>query len=159
MLSNPRYKKPDQDGRKPETWPPLPFEGGRRIPRYLTDAVEEWLMAKRGATRGLPIAAPLLVIICELHAAGHWLPVRKRLAAALGTGDYSIDAALSSAMGNGEISERYETEAGAVAGRASIRRHRYIDPSPELLSVYDSAVRQHVKEHLSRRSTVSGAVG
>jgi hypothetical protein len=41
MLNNPRYKKPDKDGRKPETWPPIPFENGRRIPRYLVDAVED----------------------------------------------------------------------------------------------------------------------
>jgi hypothetical protein len=142
MLSNPKYKKPDKDGRKPETWPPLPFEGGKRIPRYLSDAIEQWLMVKRGASRGLPIAAPLLVIVCELYKQGYWFPVRRRLAAALGTGDYSIDAALSSAMGNGEIVERYETEPGAVESRASIRRHRYIDPSKELLSVYQAAERR-----------------
>jgi hypothetical protein len=161
MLNNPKYKKPDKDGRKPETWPPIPFENGRRIPRYLTDAVEDWLITKRGATRGMPIAAPLLVLVCAIHEAGHWFPVRSRLARALGTGEgwdekkgeivwkpYSIDAALSSALGNDEISERYETELGEVESRASIRRHRYLVPSPELLSVYRAAEKRHERARL-----------
>lgn len=151
--ANPRYRKPDAEGRKPETWPPIPFENGRRIPRYITDALEEWLKTKRGATRGMPIAAPLLAIVCELHRQGHWMPVRRRLAEVLNTGEgwdadrgevvwkpYSIDAALSTALGNGEIFERHKTEEGDVDGRSSIRRHRYMVPSKELLAAYEAAL-------------------
>jgi hypothetical protein len=111
----------------------------------------------------MPIAAPLLVLVCAIHEAGHWLPVRSRLARALGTGEgwdekkgeivwkpYSIDAALSSALGNDEIFERYETEAGEVESRASIRRHRYITPSKELLSVYRSAIRRYERQQAQK---------
>ena len=170
MLSNPRYKKPDEHGRKPETWPPIPFENGRRIPRTLAAAVEDWLTTKRGSTRGMPIAAPLLVLVCAIHEAGHWFPVRARLARALGTGEgwdnkkgeivwkpYSIDAALSSALGNDEIFERYETELGQVENRASIRRHRYLEPSKELLSIYRTALRRYEKEKEQERRKLTNA--
>lgn len=140
MPVNPRYKKPDEFGRKPETWPPIPFEGGRRIPNYLVDPIEEWMRTKRGSPRSLPIAAPLMVLICALHKAGHYLPTRKRLAEALNTGTPSIDAALSTALGYEEVAENYQTEAGEVTHRASVRRHRYIVPSPELLALYDDVL-------------------
>ena len=140
MPANPRYKKPDEFGRKPETWPPIPFEGGKRIPNYLIDPVEEWLKDKRGSNRGMPVAAPLLVLICALHKAGHYFPTRKRLAEALDTGTPSIDAALSTSLGYDEITETYEVEAGEVTNRASIRRHRYLVPGKELLAIYESAL-------------------
>ena len=126
MPPHPRYVKPDENGRKPETWPPIPFDNGRKIPAYLEAAFEEWLMAARGSIRGLPVAAPLLVLICALYEKGYHLPTRQRLADALGTKTPSIDAALSTALGREEIFEEYKTEEGAVTKRYSIRRHRHI---------------------------------
>lgn len=131
---NVKYEKPDEFGRKPENWPPIP-----KPPQYLVDIFENWLRTARGSIRGLPVAAPLLVVVCMLHEKGHWLPTRRRLAEALDTGTPSIDAALSTALGRDEITEIWEVEAGEVTARASIRRHRYLVPGSELLSLYKTA--------------------
>jgi hypothetical protein len=82
------------------------------------------------------VAAPLLAVVCSLHQRSHYLPCRRRLAEALETNTNSIDAAISTAVGKGEIIERHETADGRVSQRASTIRHRYLDPSPELLDAY-----------------------
>lgn len=152
--------KPDQYGRIKETWPPVP------VPRAgAVLALEEWLREHRQSVRSLPVCAPLLAIVCELHEMGreYYLPTRERLAEAIEqvrqeidpprrasvrkgltprTSVHAIDAALSTAAGHEDTFEEYRTEEGDVTRRKSIRRRRYVHPSKQLLAVWHKIVRR-----------------
>lgn len=73
--------KPDQRGRVKEEelgLPPVP------VPEpWLVEPVEEWLKQRHNSFRSLPVAAPMMAIVCILHAEKRYLPVRSRLAEAI----------------------------------------------------------------------------
>ena len=122
-------------GRAKEEWPPVPTYRD-----YQVQAIADWMQTHRENRRPLKVAAPVLAIVCALHERGHPFPTRARVAEAIGdcTKDV-VDAALSTALGFGEISERWETMEGAVQQRRSVRRVRFLEPSPKLLDVYRAA--------------------
>jgi hypothetical protein len=114
-MPKPKKLSSGPGGRILETWPPL-----AREPHYREDAVEEWLVPRRNSRRPMTVAVPLLAVVCALHARGHYLPVRRRLAATLGTTPDAIDSAINCALAEGEITEEYRTEKGANEKRDSI---------------------------------------
>jgi hypothetical protein len=123
-------------GRLKVEWPPVPD-----VPAYRVAAVEAWLGAHRNVRRPLTVASPLLAVICALFEKQHPLPTRRALSEALECNIFSIDGAISTALGEGEITEEYRYEPGNVAAHASIRRRRYILPSQELYDVYSAVDR------------------
>jgi hypothetical protein len=77
--------KPDHYGRVKETGPPVPVPNS-----YVVAEIERWVQDRHHAFRSLPVAAPVLAIVCALHEEvqpdgrkGRHLPVRERLAAAV----------------------------------------------------------------------------
>ena len=124
-------------GRQPEQWPPVP-----RVSAKVVEAVADWAQTHRENRRPLSVAAPVLAIVCALHEKRHPFPTRARLAEAIGCTKFGVDAAISTAIGHGEVTERWEALEGAVVQRKSARRVRYVDPHPELLRIYRDAVKK-----------------
>jgi hypothetical protein len=83
---------------------------------------------------------PLLAIVCLLHERNYPVPVRWRLAEAIGTTKDAVDSARSTAIAEGEITEVMETRPGRVSHRSSITRLRRLIPSDELWQLYQGAV-------------------
>lgn len=140
--------KPDGvTGRVKEDWPPLP----QAIAQFRIDAITEWMATHRNFRRPPDIAAPLLALVCWLYdrPEPYPLPSRERLAVWI-TGDDSrddkgrlrkagsVDAALTTALGEGEVREELRTVLGRVSGRTSARRYRYITPARQLLEAYNA---------------------
>lgn len=139
-------------GREKEEWPPLPA----KIAQYRIDNVIEWLYEHRNIRRPPGIAGPLLALICWLHEHEYPLPSRERLAIWItdetGPDAYftskdgqkkhkkagSIDAALSTALGEDEVRETIRVVPGRIENRSSARRFRYILPSKQLLAAYNA---------------------
>jgi hypothetical protein len=141
-------------GRGKEAWPPMPKFDNRRIDRVAT-----WMQAHRENRRPLTVAAPLLSLVCALHEDGHHLPTRARLAEAIGCTKDGVDAAISTAIAYGEISERHVTLDGAVAKRRSTRRLRFIDPSPELLAAWNGESASRQASALDAKASPGGNLG
>lgn len=119
-------------GRAKQIWPPMP-----NVDRQICRQLELWLRGRRNSQRRMSVTGPLLAIVCALHEKGHPLPTRERLAEAVGTTSLdSIDTGISTSIGEGDVTERYETSPGTVARRASTVRRRYLDPSAELMASY-----------------------
>lgn len=135
----PAEPRSTEDGRIVETWPPLPTK--REVPNYRIHAIERFVLESRGlGARSLPTAAPLLALICWLYDHGLPMPTRERAAEWVGTTSKdSIDVAISTALGEFELREEYQTFRGQVDGRRSATRRRYLIPSEELFAVYQSA--------------------
>lgn len=123
-------------GRLKVDWPPVPD-----VPEYRIHAVDEWLTAERGWNKKFPATPHLFAIICALYLAEHPLPPRRALATAIKCNIFTVDAAISTGMGNDEIQEVFRYEEGDVYHRASIRRRRYLVPCKQLLDAYNDAVR------------------
>ena len=130
-----------RQGRGKEAWPPIPS-----VRNYQVDAIADWMQSHRENRRPLSVAAPLLTIVCALADKQYQLPTRVRLAEEIHCTKDGIDAAISTALAYGEITERYEVIEGAVQQRRSSRRVRFLDPSADLLRVYRAAVRDYARE-------------
>jgi len=103
-------------------------------------AIEAYLAARRpSGPTPRRVAVPLLGMVCELDRLGLYFPTRRRAADVLRCSIHSIDAAISTALANEEISETYTIEEGAVRRRAGIVRHRRLIPSAELRQVWAKA--------------------
>jgi hypothetical protein len=129
--------RPGREGRKKETWPPIEVPIG-----YVIAKVSDWMVEHRESRRPLSVAAPLLATVCWLHSKNYNFPTRGRIAKALRTTVDSVDSAISTAIGHGELTEVHKTEPGEVKGRESIVRRRYLVPSRQLQMVYADAIRE-----------------
>jgi hypothetical protein len=127
---------PHGKGRLKVEWPPVPD-----VPAYRLRAVETWLADHRNVRRPLTVTAPLLAVICALYEKQHPMPTRRALAEKFECNIFSIDGAISTALGEGEITEEYRQEPGNVAVRSSIRRRRFLLPSKQLYDVYSAVDR------------------
>jgi hypothetical protein len=124
---------------------------GPRLPRVTraeVAAVEDWLMGHRNVRRPLTVAAPLLALICALHAKGEYFPVRKRVAAWLRDNGHAewtsehpnaVDKAIQVAVALDEIEIHWAIAEGNVAAMPSILRRRYLVPNAELMDAFRNA--------------------
>ena len=110
--------------------PPIPPIRDNQV-----EAVADWMQTHRENRRPLSVSAPLLTLVCALHEKGYALPNRRRLAAAIGCTKEGVEAAISTSIAYGEITERHVTLEGAVAQHGSTPEGRFLDPSPDLLHV------------------------
>lgn len=126
-------------GRLPVEWPPVPH-----VPAYKQRAIEAWLQDHRNIRRPLTVTTPLLAVICALYELGHPLPTRRSLSESFGCNIFSVDGAISTALGENEIIEEYRYAEGAVAKHASIRRRRFLIPSLQLFEVWKNVSRSKI---------------
>ena len=127
-----------EKGRVKVEWPAVPH-----VAQYRVETVGEWLADHRNVRRPLTVATPLLAVVCALYEKNHPLPTRRALSEAFDCNIFSIDAALSTALGEGEVTEEYRYFDGDVLARRSIRRRRYVLPSEQLYHAYSTAERSH----------------
>ena len=132
-----KIPRPGREGRRKETWPPIEVPNGDIVGK-----ISDWMVEHRESRRPLSVAAPLLATVCWLHSKNYNFPTRSRMAHALRTTVDSIDSAISTAIGHGELTEVHRTEPGEVQGRASIVRRRYLVPSRQLQMTYADAIRE-----------------
>lgn len=140
-----------QGGRTKVEWPPIPD-----VPAYRLRAVEAWLETRRNVRRPLTVASPLLAIICALFEKQQPLPTRRALSESLQCNIFSIDGAISTALGAGEITEEYRYTLGEVRVRASIRRRRYLLPSQELYEAYSAVDRSRDPSRIEWEKLIQG---
>lgn len=148
--ANKKLPRPGREGRKKETWPPIEVPNG-----YIIGKIQEWMAEHRESRRPLTVAGPLLALVCWLYEHNYPFPTRGRVAEAIGptcTRD-SVDSAVSTSIGYGEITELHRTEPGEVKGRLSIARRRYLIPSRALQMAYQDAKHQ-AHNGLSRKVAV-----
>lgn len=115
----------------------------------IVDAFVEMLLEDTGALRPPTKAAHLLAVICMLHKQDQPFPGREPVAQHIGCGVSTVDAALSTRLAEGYISQVVETSAGNVARRNSVVRRTYYKPSKRLLDTFDKAA-SSVRVHKSR---------
>ena len=132
----PTHREWPKLGRTKVEWPPVPD-----VPDYRVRSVAAWLADHRNVYRPMTVTTPLLAIVCALHEKNYPLPTRRALAEHLDCNIFSIDAAISTALGEGEITEEYRYTEGAVEHRSSIRRRRWLIPSQQLFDAYNSEIR------------------
>jgi len=135
-----KIPRPGREGRKRETWPPIEVPNG-----YVIGRISDWMVEHRESRRPLSVAAPLLATVCWLHMKNYNFPTRARVAKALRTTVDSVDSAISTAIGHGELTEVHKTEPGEVKGRESIVRRRYLIPSRQLQMIYTDATTEAAK--------------
>jgi hypothetical protein len=119
------------------------------IDRFIVDQFVEMLVEDTGALRPPINAAELLAVICALSKDNRPFPGREAMAEHIGCALSTIDAALSTRLAEGYISQIIETSAGNVARRNSVIRRTYYRPSKRLMDTYDKAASQ-VKVSRSR---------
>jgi hypothetical protein len=112
------------------------------IDRFIVDEFVKVLIEDTGALRPPINAAELLAVICALHKEGRPFPGRVVMAGHIGCALSTVDAALSTRLAEGYISQIVETSAGNVARRNSVIRRTYYKPSKRLLDAYDKAASQ-----------------
>jgi hypothetical protein len=127
---------PDGKGRTKVEWPPVPD-----VADYRLRAIDAWLSARHNVFKPMTVRTPLLAAVCALSEKNYPLPTRRALSEAFDCNIFSIDGAISTALGRGEITEEYRYSPGDVQVRESIRRRRYLLPSSEPYLVYSTAKR------------------
>lgn len=115
----------------------------------IVDAFVNMLIEDTGALRPPTKAAYLLAIICLLAKQDRPFPGREPIARHIGCALSTVDAALSTRLAEGYISQIVETSAGNVARRNSVIRRTYYKPSKRLLDRFDKAA-SSVRVHKSR---------
>ncbi len=83
-------------------------------------------------------AAALLALTVELYKANRPFPTRQAAAIALGCSKFTIDAALSTRLDEGYLTQ-IVTETGNIQARHGIIRKRFYIPSQDLISVAEHA--------------------
>lgn len=117
-----------------------------RVSPYVVNVIADMLLEHTDQPRRRPTkTAALLALLCELHKQGRPLPPRDEVAKKTGITVPTIDAALSSKMGEGMLRMRIETPAGRVERRPSVVRQRYYIPNDKLMRVYDTACKEDAK--------------
>jgi hypothetical protein len=111
----------------------------------VVDAITEMLISEQGMLRPPEKAAALLALIVELHKKDLPFPPREEVAGYIDASLSTVDAALSTRLDEGYITQRVETRRGNVQRRNSVVRERYYDPSPHLISIVDQAEQGNVK--------------
>lgn len=106
------------------------------------DAITEMLMTEQGMKRPPEKAAALLALTVELYRQNRPFPARRVVADALGCSIFTVDAALSTRIDEGYLTQVVETTTGNVSARHSTVRHRYYVPSQDLVAVADRARRR-----------------
>jgi hypothetical protein len=119
-----------------------------KIRSTVIDAVTDMLMVDQGMTRPPEKSAALLALLVEVHKLGEPAPTRQTMAAAVARSTdgscsiFTIDAALSTRLSEGYLTQAVETPHGHVAKRNSVVRERYYVPSKRLIDVVDRAKRR-----------------
>jgi hypothetical protein len=109
------------------------------------DAITEMLISEQGMLRPPEKSSALLALIYELHKKGLPFPRREEVAKHLDASISTVDAALSTRLDEGYITQRVATRRGNVQRRNSAVRERYYEPSPHLISVIEQAERGNAK--------------
>lgn len=107
------------------------------VNQFIIDEFLKVLIEDTGALRPPINAAELLAVICALHKDGRSFPGRKAMAKHIGCALSTVDAALSTRLAEGYITQIVETSAGNVARRNSVIRRTYYRPSKRLMDTYD----------------------
>lgn len=111
----------------------------RRLQPYLrldlADAIEAWMIGRYAMRRPPAVAARVLAMICDLHAAQAPFPQRTHVAHVAGCTIFGVDVALNTALTRGDITLESRLAPGFIAARESVRRHRHYVPCHELLSL------------------------
>lgn len=107
----------------------------------VVDAICDMLMTNKDVRRPPEVTAALLALTVELHKRNQPFPSRMAAAIKLGCSVFTIDAALSTRMDEGLLTQIVETSTGHVAKRSSTIRQRFYKPSQELLDVADAAMK------------------
>lgn len=108
-----------------------------KLDPVLVDAITDMLISDQGMLRPPDKAAKLLALIVKLHELGQPFPTRADAAEHIGASVSTIDAALSTRLDEGYISQRVATRQGNVQRRNSAVRDRFYTPSKDLLRVVE----------------------
>lgn len=110
-----------------------------KLSPIVVDAITDMLVSEQGMLRPPEKAAALMALIVELYKEGKPFPERKQVAEHIGASMSTVDAALSTRLDEGYITQRVETKRGKVARRNSVVRQRYYVPSSHLVDVVKDA--------------------
>jgi hypothetical protein len=110
-----------------------------KIDPFVVDAITDMLVSEQGMLRPPEKAAALLALIVQLHNMKEPFPARAEVAKHINASVPTVDAALSTRLDEGYITQAIETARGNVQRRNSARRLRYYIPSKHLLSVAGAA--------------------
>lgn len=112
----------------------------------LIDAICDVIMTEQPNVKRPPEkSAALLALAIELHKINQPFPTRMAAAIKLDCSVFTIDAALSTRMDEGYLTQVVETTTGNVTKRNSIVRQRYYVPSKGLLDVAEAIAKQRGK--------------
>ena len=112
-----------------------------KVDKIVVDAFIEMLMSEQEMLRPPEKAAAMMALICELHERQEPFPKRAEVAKHIDCSIATVDAALSTRLDEGYISQVVETAAGNVQRRHSVTRQTFYKPSTHLLNVYHKAKR------------------
>jgi hypothetical protein len=113
-----------------------------RLPKVspaVVDAIVDMLVSEQNILRPPEKAAALLGLIVELHKTHEPFPQREEVARHIDASVATVDAALSTRLNEGYITQAIETTQGNVQRRNSARRLRFYIPSPALIKVVSDA--------------------
>ena len=120
--------------------PPLP-----KLPQSAILAMQNFLQSEYGSRRTPSTAAPLFVLMVELHRTHQPWPTRSRVARHIGVDSpFGIDCAIRTALERALISEQIDitqrdTQKGDALERHALARRRFI-PSDVLIGVVDEII-------------------
>lgn len=102
----------------------------------VVEAICDMLMTQQPNVKRPPEkAAALLALIVELYKTNTPFPSRMAVALKLDCSVFTVDAALSTRLEEGYLTQIVETTTGKVRNRHSIVRHRFYKPSAELVDI------------------------
>lgn len=109
----------------------------------VVDALIEMIMTDQQDVRRPPEkSAALLALSVELYKTNRPFPTRMAAALHLECSIFTVDAAISTRINEGYLTQVVETEEGNVSARGSIVRKRYYIPSKDVIDVAERAVRK-----------------
>jgi hypothetical protein len=111
------------------------------IDEFVVDALCHMLQTDRNMPKPPVQAARLLALCVELHKLRLPFPHRRVAAQALGGGKsvWTLDAAISTRVDQGYLTEVHETTTGNVANRDSVIRQRFFIPHSRVIEIAEQA--------------------